>query len=57
MLAVQIATVWVTLRASRARRLVRTIANVAAGVLAAVAAVGEPVLRDQMQHGEAVCLR
>ncbi|MGO9292704.1 MAG: ion channel [Streptosporangiaceae bacterium] len=52
-LAVQIATVWVTLRASRARRSVRTFANVA---LAAVAltAVADLLFQAQMQHGRIV---
>ena len=52
-LAVQIATVWVTLRASQARRSVRAAADVA---LAAVtlAAVANLFVHDQLQHGRLV---
>ena len=50
--AVQIATVWVTLRASRARRSARMLTNVALA-LAAVAAVVNLVLQDQI-HGVVV---
>ena len=49
-LAVQIATVWVALRASQARRLVRTVTDVALAV-AAVAAVANLFFQDEMQHG------
>jgi hypothetical protein len=52
-LAVQIATVWVTLRASRARRSARTIADVALAVVA-LAAVANLFFHDQMQHGRLV---
>ena len=48
--AVQIATVWVTLRASQARRSARAITNVALAA-AAVAAVVSLFFHDQMQHG------
>jgi hypothetical protein len=51
-LAVQIATVWVALRASRARRWVRSAANVAL-VAAAVAAVANLFFHDQI-HGAVV---
>ncbi len=51
--AVQIATVWVTLRAARARRSARVIANVALA-LAALAAVVSLFFHDQMQHGTIV---
>ena len=51
--AVQIATVWVTLRAARARRSVRTLAN-AALAAAALAAVLNLFFHDQMQHGRVV---
>jgi Ion channel len=50
--AVQIATVWVTLRASRARRSARALADVALTV-SAVAAVANLVVREQI-HGVAV---
>jgi hypothetical protein len=49
-LAVQIATVWVTLRASRARRLVRAVANVAL-VAAALAAAANLFFHDQIHGG------
>jgi hypothetical protein len=49
-LAVQIATVWVTLRASRARRSVRTIANIALAA-AALAAVANLFFHDQIHGG------
>ena len=49
-LAVQIATVWVTLRASRARRAVRAAANVALAA-AALAAAGNLFFRDQIHGG------
>ncbi len=49
-LAVQIATVWVTLRASRARRSVRVVASVAL-VVAALAAVGNLFFHDQIHGG------
>ena len=49
-LAVQIATVWVTLRASRARRSVREIANVALAA-AALAAVANLLFHDQIHGG------
>ncbi len=49
-LAVQIATVWVTLRASQARRSVRTAANVALAA-AALAAVANLFFHDQMHGG------
>ncbi len=52
-LAVQIATLWVTLRASRARRSVRTVVNVALAVVA-VTAVANLVFVDQLQHGRLV---
>ncbi len=48
-LAVQIAALWVTLRASRAHRAVRVIANVAL-VTAALAAIGNLFFHDQI-HG------
>jgi hypothetical protein len=48
--AVQIATVWVTLRASQARRSARAITNVALAA-AALAAVASLFFHDQMQHG------
>jgi hypothetical protein len=51
-LAVQIGTVWVTLRASRARRSARVIANIALAV-AALAAVANLFIRDQI-HGSIV---
>ena len=51
-LAVQIATVWVALRASRARRSVRALADVALAV-AAVAAFANLFFRDQV-HGAIV---
>jgi Ion channel len=51
--AVQIATVWVTLRASQARRSARAITNVALAV-AALAAVASLLFHDQMQHGRIV---
>ena len=47
---VQIATVWVTLRASQARRSARAIANVALAAAALAAVVGF-FFHDQMQHG------
>ena len=49
-LAVQIATVWVTLRVSQARRSVRTAANVALAA-AALAAVANLFFHDQMHGG------
>jgi len=49
-LAVQIATVWVTLRASRARRSVRTLADVAL-VVAALAALANLFFRVQIHGG------
>jgi Ion channel len=49
-LAVQIATVWVTLRASQARRPVRTAANVALAA-AALAAVANLFFHDQIHGG------
>ena len=49
-LAVQIATAWVALRASQARRLVRTVTDVALAV-AAVAAVANLFFQGEMQHG------
>jgi hypothetical protein len=52
-LAVQIATVWVTLRASQARRPVRAAADVALAA-AALAAVTNLFLQDQMGHGTIV---
>ena len=52
-LAVQIATVWVTLRASRARRPVRRFADVALAAVA-LAAVANLFLNEQMQHGRLV---
>ena len=51
-LAVQITTVWVTLRASRARRSVRALADVALA-MAAVAAVANLFFHDQI-HGAIV---
>ncbi len=51
--AVQIATVWVTLRASQARRSARTIANVALAAAALAAVVGL-FFHDEMQHGRIV---
>jgi hypothetical protein len=51
--AVQIATVWVTLRASQARRSARAITNIALAA-AAVAAVANLVLHDQIQGGTVV---
>jgi Ion channel len=50
---VQIATVWVTLRASRARRSARAIVNVAL-VAVAVAAVANLFFDTQMAHGRIV---
>ncbi len=50
---VQIATVWVTLRASRARRSVRTVANVAL-VVAALAAVASLFVHAQLDHSRIV---
>jgi len=52
-LAVQIATVWVSLRASQARRSARTAADVALAA-AALAAVANLFAHDQMQHGTVV---
>jgi hypothetical protein len=52
-LAVQIATLWVTLRASRARRSARTVVNVAL-VVVAVAAAANLFLHEQMLHGKLV---
>jgi len=52
--AVQIATVWVTLRAARARRSVQTTANLALAV-AALAAAANLFFRDQF-HGSNVAL-
>ncbi len=52
-LAVQIATLWVTLRASRARRSARAAVNVAL-VVVAVGAVANLFFHDQMQHGRLV---
>ena len=52
-LAVQIATVWVTLRASQARRPVRAVADVALAA-AALAAVANLFIHDQMGHGTVV---
>jgi Ion channel len=52
-LAVQIATVWVTLRASQARRPVRRFADVALAAVA-LAAVANLFLSDQLQHGRLV---
>jgi Ion channel len=52
-LAVQIATVWVTLRASQARRPVRRFAD-AALIAVALAAVANLFLSDQLQHGRLV---
>ena len=52
-LAVQIATLWVTLRASRARRSVRAVANVALAV-AALAAVANLFFHDQIHGGKIV---
>ncbi|MGO9504964.1 MAG: ion channel [Streptosporangiaceae bacterium] len=52
-LAVQTATVWVTLRASQARRPVRRFADVAL-VAVALAAVANLFLSDQLQHGRLV---
>ena len=49
-LAVQIATVWVTLRASQARRSVRAAADVALAV-SALAAVANLFVHDQMARG------
>ena len=49
-LAVQIATVWVTLRASRARRSVRVIASIALAA-AALAAVANLLFHDQIHGG------
>ena len=49
-LAVQIATVWVALRASRARRSVRAIANIALAA-AALAAVANLLFHDQIHGG------
>jgi hypothetical protein len=54
-LAVQIATVWVTLRVSQARRSVRTAANVALAV-SALAAVANLFVHDQLQRGTVVSL-
>ena len=51
--AVQIATVWVTLRASQARRSARAFTNVALAA-AALAAVVSLFLHDQVQHGTIV---
>lgn len=51
--AVQIATVWVSFRASRARRSVRRLADVALAA-AALAAVVNLFFHDQMQHGSVV---
>ena len=51
--AVQIATVWVTLRASQARRSARAITNVALAA-AALAAVASLFFHDQMHHGRIV---
>ena len=51
--AVQIATVWVTLRASQARRTTRAITNVALAA-AGLAAVVSLFFHDQMQHGTIV---
>jgi hypothetical protein len=48
--AVQIATVWVTLRASRARRVTQTIADVALAT-AAVAAIANLFLHEQVHGG------
>ena len=50
---VQIATVWVTLRASRARRSARTLANVALAAVA-LAAVANLFFHAQMAHGRIV---
>jgi Ion channel len=52
-LAVQIATVWVTLRVSQAHRSVRTAANVALAA-AALAAVANLFVHDQLGHGTVV---
>ncbi len=52
--AVQIATVWVTLRAARARRSVQAIANLAL-VVAALAAAANLFFRDQF-HGSSIVL-
>ena len=49
-LAVQIATVWVTLRASRARRSVRALANIALAA-AALAAAANLLFHDQLHGG------
>jgi hypothetical protein len=51
--AVQIATVWVTLRAARARRSARVMTSVALAA-AGVAAVGNLVLHDQIDGGTVV---
>jgi hypothetical protein len=50
---VQIATVWVTLRASQARRSARTVANVALAA-AALAAVASLFVHAQIPHGRIV---
>jgi Ion channel len=52
-LAVQIVTLWVALRASRARRSARTVVNVALAVVA-LAAVANLFFGDQLQHGRLV---
>jgi hypothetical protein len=50
---VQIATVWVALRASQARRSARALTNIALAA-AAVAAVASLFFNDQMHHGKVV---
>ncbi len=52
-LGIQIATVWVSLRASQARRVFRAVANVALAA-AALAAIASPFFQAQMQHGRIV---
>jgi hypothetical protein len=52
-LAVQIATVWVTLRVSQAHRSARTAANIALAA-AALAAVANLFVRGQLVHGTVV---
>lgn len=52
-LAVQVATVWVSLRASRARRPVRTAADVVLALVALVA-VANLFFNDQLEHGRVV---